>query len=444
MKKRILFLLLVLVFSSSSVYAQSNVNIYIDGNKKVFNPPPIIDNGSTLVPLRQLFETFGAKVDWYDQTKTVVASKESIKIQLQINSYYANINGKKTLLPIAPKLINEKTYIPLRVVSEGFGLDIYWNDTNKSIYINKRSPVNYTLVDSQKYSLRQTIDIVSAGEFADVEFDILLGCSSNSPYQKDEEITISPEPDEVYYDNYGNKFGKIKVEKFKQNEKMQIMVTKKLQNSGINYNINENSVPSDYGSEYNLFINPEEKIESKNPDIIKKALELSQGVKNPYLIAKKVFEFVNLNIIYDESSIYARKGAVSALSTKRGVCEDFSELFVALMRANNIPTRSVIGISLQGKDKSNLSYDSWTDITNLGHEWPEFYIKNYGWIICEPTFSYTINKQKVVPWNQFANQNESGHIIYNYHSNEDKYISWRGRGYGDLNINYKNEIKKER
>jgi transglutaminase-like putative cysteine protease len=450
MKKK--FLIITLIFTllvSLNVYASSDINIIIDNEKFAFEPGPIIKNESTLVPMRALFETLGAKVTWYDSTRTVSAVRNNTNVKLTIDSDKAIINGKVVLLSVKPEIINEKTYVPLRFISESLGAQVAWDGLTRTITIRDKTKISENpieLVDSQKYELRTTYNFVNEGDEADIDVSILAGGLSTSKYQKDDSIIIYPNPYEITEDNYGNKIVKIKGDNLRGGESFNISIAKKLENSGIKYSIDKNNIYKDFSilENYNTYVRPQVLIESDNEDIIKKANELAGEETNPYEIAKKIYEYVNLNITYDMNPEYAGKGALHALYTKRGVCEEFSKLFAALLRAKHIPSRTVYGYWLQDNVKDEIGYD-WYKVEGLRHEWPEFYLPGYGWIICEPTYKYKINGIDTVPWDQFANQNENGHIIDGYKPDTQDQIKWSVEGYGRLNVRLENtttEIRK--
>ncbi|MDB5052425.1 MAG: hypothetical protein JWM44_475 [Bacilli bacterium] len=107
-----------------------SIRLYIDG-KIVrfykFGVLPTIQNGNTLVPLRDIFEHLGAKVDWDDATKTITAVKGITTVKLQLGNTTASVNGESKDLTVAPQSINGSTLVPLRFVSEAFGGDVQWD-----------------------------------------------------------------------------------------------------------------------------------------------------------------------------------------------------------------------------------------------------------------------------------------------------------------------------
>lgn len=102
--------------------------------------PTLIDN-STFVPLREYAEVaLGAKVDWVGETNTAVIKYGSNQIELTIGSKVMKVNGTtKTIqdVPLFYQTAGEtKTYIPLRLMVEGLGLDVQYVGGSHTAYIN--------------------------------------------------------------------------------------------------------------------------------------------------------------------------------------------------------------------------------------------------------------------------------------------------------------------
>lgn len=121
------------------------VSVTVNNKTIEFDQPPIIENGRTLVPVRAIFEAMGAEVNWDDATQTVSATNGVIEISLQINStnmYVKNhengLEDKETItLDVPAKLINGRTLIPVRAVSEAFGCKVDWIEDTKTVVITQ-------------------------------------------------------------------------------------------------------------------------------------------------------------------------------------------------------------------------------------------------------------------------------------------------------------------
>ncbi|MBR5586814.1 MAG: copper amine oxidase N-terminal domain-containing protein [Clostridia bacterium] len=100
--------------------------------------PQIID-GRTMIPLRAIFEALGADVTWYEQSQTIVAKKRGKQVQLAIDSPSMRIYGMEDstdiTLDVAPQIINSRTLVPVRAVSEAFFRTVNWNDKTQTVTI---------------------------------------------------------------------------------------------------------------------------------------------------------------------------------------------------------------------------------------------------------------------------------------------------------------------
>ncbi|MCQ2748603.1 MAG: copper amine oxidase N-terminal domain-containing protein [Clostridia bacterium] len=110
-------------------YNQPNVAMKVDGvNAKQGDMPPIIIENRTLIPVRELFESMGANVEWLNETREVHVSLDNTKIELKIGSSNIKIikDGTTTnkTIDVPAKIINSKTMIPLRAVGEGLGCNV--------------------------------------------------------------------------------------------------------------------------------------------------------------------------------------------------------------------------------------------------------------------------------------------------------------------------------
>ncbi|MDP5275522.1 stalk domain-containing protein [Chengkuizengella axinellae] len=113
---------------------ESDFSIVINDQVTRFDTPSLIKNGTTMVPMRDIFESLGAELKWDNQTKTVTAIKDDIKIVLQIGSDEAMLNNQTMNLTMPAEIINGSTLVPLRFVSESLGANVnYQQDENNKI-----------------------------------------------------------------------------------------------------------------------------------------------------------------------------------------------------------------------------------------------------------------------------------------------------------------------
>lgn len=159
MKKLISLSLALLMLAGMLVIpvsAAKEVSVYLFGEKLSFDVPPQIINGRTLVPMRKIFESLGYKVDWDKETKTAIANREDMTIRITENSYTMYVNDEAKTLDVAPCIVNGRTMVPARAISESSGYKVDWdNDTRSVLITTADSPDKKILTKIGDYEISQ-------------------------------------------------------------------------------------------------------------------------------------------------------------------------------------------------------------------------------------------------------------------------------------------------
>ena len=119
--------------SDNEIYPTASVKI--NGESIEFDQPPIIVNSRTLVPLRAIFNALGATVEWDDSTKTVTSTKDGTVITVTIGDDKLYINQDVVVLDVPAMIVNSRTLVPVRAVSEAFGCIVSWDDSIKTVLL---------------------------------------------------------------------------------------------------------------------------------------------------------------------------------------------------------------------------------------------------------------------------------------------------------------------
>ncbi|MEX1031317.1 MAG: stalk domain-containing protein [Paenibacillaceae bacterium] len=145
-----LLLLLSVYPTAYSAYAKPIVapipvapKVILDGTMMKFDVDPIIIQGTTLVPMRAIFEALGADITtWNPSTQTVTAERNQMEIIYTIGTTYAIINGSKidNKSNVAGMTKDYRTLVPLRMVSESLDAQVNYDGTAKTITINSKKP----------------------------------------------------------------------------------------------------------------------------------------------------------------------------------------------------------------------------------------------------------------------------------------------------------------
>jgi len=121
-----------------------NQYMSVNGSLQEIDPgrgtKPIIKNSRTLVPIRAIVEVLGGTVEWNDKDKSVTIRLGSTLIKLQIGNAIAYVNSSlvqidSSNLKVVPEIINSRTMLPLRFVTENLGCTVEWDGTTKTITI---------------------------------------------------------------------------------------------------------------------------------------------------------------------------------------------------------------------------------------------------------------------------------------------------------------------
>jgi hypothetical protein len=110
----------------------------LDGSPMTFDVPPRIINGSTMVPMRAIFNALGAGVSWDGTARTVTATRGSDVIVLTIGASTATFNGVSRPLNQPAVIVGGSTLVPLRFVSEALGADVRWDGATQTVTITSR------------------------------------------------------------------------------------------------------------------------------------------------------------------------------------------------------------------------------------------------------------------------------------------------------------------
>ncbi len=106
----------------------SDVKIILNDEYLSFEYAPVVEQDRILVPLRFLFEKMDAEVTWMSETKQVKVTKNDNSVLFTIDDERTFVNGIERKMDVSARLINDKTYIPLRFLAEGLGYSVEWDE----------------------------------------------------------------------------------------------------------------------------------------------------------------------------------------------------------------------------------------------------------------------------------------------------------------------------
>lgn len=116
-----------------------DVRVRVDGHLLNFDVPPMIIDNRALVPFRRILEVLGAEVEWKELTRTVIATKENLNIRLKVDSKEAFVNDKKNILDVPAAIVEGRTLIPARFISQALGYEVDWEHDTRTVLISTGS-----------------------------------------------------------------------------------------------------------------------------------------------------------------------------------------------------------------------------------------------------------------------------------------------------------------
>ncbi|HWP96637.1 MAG TPA: copper amine oxidase N-terminal domain-containing protein [Syntrophomonadaceae bacterium] len=143
-KYRVCFICLIFILVTvniySSAYGTEKLRVFVDGAEVNMLVDPIVSDGRTLIPMRDIFEALGADVKWDNDKNQVIANRNGVEIELMIGANVAYRNRQTINIDVPAQLIDSRTFVPVRFVVEALGCNLYWDEKANSIFISTRGP----------------------------------------------------------------------------------------------------------------------------------------------------------------------------------------------------------------------------------------------------------------------------------------------------------------
>lgn len=299
----------------------------------------------------------------------------------------------------------------------------------------------YQKSDPWVYTITHKTVISNPGKEAirNVRVTIPLMDTNQPVYQELLGEELSPWPVKIVRSGKGTRQGVFEIPSIAPGKSVILEQRYGVRNYAIHYQIEPRQIAEADDNEKidSRYLQPETKIESDHPLIVGYARDVVKDETNPYVMAQKLFADINLFMTYRNNPDDAWKGALNAILTGKGNCEDYTDLFVAAARAVGIPARWKTGYLYLPKEYNSPPYiqeDGSLDISLMRHTWPEIYLPDVGWMVLDPTYTYTIKsgkkEEKTVDWSKFGKiESSSRHIFFSYGNHDEKYgIEYKSSG----------------
>lgn len=200
--------------STKETISKDFIGLFINGSI-IKNANLITENERILLPIRIVTENLGARIDWDSKTRKVTIIDAENTIQLFIDKKNAKINGKEYNLDVAPKIFNNRTYVPIRFVVEALNAKVDYfdgKDTTKPHIVERmphvmisRYPSNVKILSKEEAIQKAREQLIIAYEKKFGEFIPLA--ENEEPSKEDDKailrdvisnLTIKSENDRYY------------------------------------------------------------------------------------------------------------------------------------------------------------------------------------------------------------------------------------------------------
>ncbi len=191
-------------------------------------------------------------------------------------------------------------------------------------------------------------------------------------------VEFDPEPDEIIEDSWGQKIAHFHYKDLKATSMVKPSWKVKAKIYAVEYFIypdkvgNIEDTPQEIREKYTR---DGDKYCINDPYIQNLARKIAGEEKNPYWIARRVFEYLGEHLSYNLKPLGGWNPAPTVLRRGTASCSEYSYTMIALCRALGVPIRYVGAVSRRGDDAS---------IDDVYHRWTEVYLPPYGWIPFDP------------------------------------------------------------
>lgn len=112
---------------------KNGVKLYVNGEAS--DSEPFVTKGNTFVPFRAIAESLKAEVAWNPEERSIIVTKDGVRVKLVVDSKTATINGKNVSLDAPATITKGSTYVPVRFISEALDATVQWEEESKTVVV---------------------------------------------------------------------------------------------------------------------------------------------------------------------------------------------------------------------------------------------------------------------------------------------------------------------
>ncbi|MFC1731181.1 transglutaminase domain-containing protein [candidate division KSB1 bacterium] len=190
-------------------------------------------------------------------------------------------------------------------------------------------------------------------------------------------IEYEPMYSDIITDKWGQQTAHYKLVDIQPGEQRNLVMKVNVTTSEVRYFI----FPDEVGSLKDIpkdilkiYLEDHEKYQITHPVIQNAVKEAVGGEKNPYWIARGIFDYIRNHMYYEMAGGW--NTAPTVLARGNGSCSEYSFVYIAMCRAAGLPARYVGSVVIRGDDAA---------LDDVFHRWVEVYIPGYDWIPVDPS-----------------------------------------------------------
>lgn len=181
MRKQIKSIWIAGLLAMTAIASSQGIRVNVNNDPVGFEgAQPMSLGGRVFVPLRGVFEEMGAYVEWNQQTQMVTATRGQNRVQLKIGDEMAWVDERSVVMDAPARLIQGRTMVPLRFLSESLGASVEWVAATRTVEINTGAIIN---TETNRPPVNRTDMLIESGAVIPVTLDEEL--SSNASKQGD-------------------------------------------------------------------------------------------------------------------------------------------------------------------------------------------------------------------------------------------------------------------
>lgn len=117
----------------------AGVRVIVNGVEIPQAAPAVIESGQVMASMSGLFEPMGAIAAYYEVDRSiVVTNRVKTTVLMRLNDLTAFVNGQPRPLPVAPKLIGERVFVPSQAIFATLGAWTKFEETDQTLYVSSQ------------------------------------------------------------------------------------------------------------------------------------------------------------------------------------------------------------------------------------------------------------------------------------------------------------------